>query len=394
MLDEERHIEESDLMLRAVLDKGQEDVPAGIWEGVAEGLDRITARKRAVILWWRRVAICTAAAAAIAVGVFVNKDSGTYDRLSTPGLLAEGNPAEINVILPDSPAPLTAMVRRPSAAKAADVPVQDGIQKEETIHRQEVIIAEKPVQIEVDEQETPVKQVKVQEETFPEDWDKESLPKTSKKTRTSIVLSGVAGSNSSPRKTSKTMMRLPGTCNPLKNTTITDKGQSVYGISLSFGAGVKIDFAQRWAISAGVNYTSLSRKFNGAYTEVKDGIASPTLYSEVKNAQQYIGIPVNVFYNIVNKKHLNFYAYAGGAAEKCISNKYDILDYQITHKEKVEGLQWSADIGIGVEFTPWKHLGIYIDPSLRYYFDCNQPRSIRTAQPLTFDLEIGLRFLL
>ena len=66
MLDEERHIEESDLMLRAVLDKGQEDVPAGIWEGVAEGLDRITARKRAVILWWRRVAICTAAAAAIA----------------------------------------------------------------------------------------------------------------------------------------------------------------------------------------------------------------------------------------------------------------------------------------------------------------------------------------
>jgi hypothetical protein len=106
-----------------------------------------------------------------------------------------------------------------------------------------VIIAEKPVQIEVDEQETPVKQVKVQEETFPEDWDKESLPKTSKKTRTSIVLSGVAGSNSSPRKTSKTMMRLPGTGNPLKNTTITDKGQSVYGISLSFGAGVKIDFA-------------------------------------------------------------------------------------------------------------------------------------------------------
>ena len=78
----------------------------------------------------------------------------------------------------------------------------------------------------------------------------------------------------------------------------------------------------------------------------------------------------------------------------CISNKYDILDYQITYNEKVDDLQWSADIGIGVEFKPWKHLGIYIDPSLRYYFDCNQPRSIRTAQPLTFDLEIGLRFLL
>ena len=69
------------------------------------------------------------------------------------------------------------------------------------------------------------------------------------------------------------MMRVPGTGNPLKKTTITDKGQSAYGLSLSFGAGVKIDFAQRWAISAGVNYTMLSRKFNGAYTEVNDGIA-------------------------------------------------------------------------------------------------------------------------
>ena len=55
----------------------------------------------------------------------------------------------------------------------------------------------------------------------------------------------------------------------------------------------------------------------------------------------------------------------------------------------------SAGLGVGVEFkiTPW--LGLYLDPSFRYYFRPDlQPRSLRTIQPLRFDLEAGLRFSL
>ena len=43
------------------------------------------------------------------------------------------------------------------------------------------------------------------------------------------------------------------------------------------------------------------------------------------------------------------------------------------------------------KFLVGNFLGIYIDPSLRYYFDNNQPKSIRTAQPLMFGFEMGLR---
>ena len=39
-----------------------------------------------------------------------------------------------------------------------------------------------------------------------------------------------------------------------------------------------------------------------------------------------------------------------------------------------------------------KHLGIYLDPSVRYYFNCNQPKSIRTDQPLMLGFEVGARF--
>ena len=45
-----------------------------------------------------------------------------------------------------------------------------------------------------------------------------------------------------------------------------------------------------------------------------------------------------------------------------------------------------------MEFIIADTFGIFIDPSLRYYFpNESQPQSIRTAQPLMFGLEMGLR---
>ena len=121
MFDEGRHIEDTDLMLRTVLDEGYEEVPAGIWEGVAEGLDRVAARKKAAMIWWRRAAVSTAAAAAIAVGILVNTDPVSDHGLGYPSLIAEGSAVEINVIPLESPVPLTAMVSRPDAPESADV---------------------------------------------------------------------------------------------------------------------------------------------------------------------------------------------------------------------------------------------------------------------------------
>ena len=58
-------------------------------------------------------------------------------------------------------------------------------------------------------------------------------------------------------------------------------------------------------------------------------------------------------------------------------------------------LQWSAAVGLGMEFKLTPGIGLYLDPSFRYYFGTeNQPRSIRTIQPLRVDLEAGVRFSL
>ena len=69
MFDGQQH-NETDLLMKSILEGGQEEVPAHIWDGVSSELDRIAQRKKAVI-FWRRAAIGISAAAVLAFGVFL-----------------------------------------------------------------------------------------------------------------------------------------------------------------------------------------------------------------------------------------------------------------------------------------------------------------------------------
>ena len=143
----------------------------------------------------------------------------------------------------------------------------------------------------------------------------------------------------------------------------------------------------------GLNYTLLTSKFNGKYIKVTDGVEEAPVAGNVRNTQHYIGIPINAYYDIVNKDFISLYAYAGGAVEKCILNKYHLqTTTDIYHSEEVKGVQLSVNAGIGVEFRLGRYVGLYIDPSLRYYFNNGQPKSIRSSQPLMLGFEAGLRF--
>lgn len=167
---------------------------------------------------------------------------------------------------------------------------------------------------------------------------------------------------------------------------------SSYSIPLTFGLSAKVNFTKRWAVGAGVNWTMLRRTFNGRYVKVENGV-SKSADTEVQHTLQYIGIPVNAFYNIIESPRIKFYTYAGGTVEKGISNVYRVQDIKNVPsvRNSVKGVQLSAGAGLGVEFIVVDWLGIYINPGVRYYFDCDQPVNIRTQQPFMMDFEIGLR---
>ena len=181
-------------------------------------------------------------------------------------------------------------------------------------------------------------------------------------------------------------------------TGITREGTEFsFGLPVSAGIGFRYDFSPRWGIGTGIVYTNLSRSFLGDYSVVENGELTKQLFdTDITNQQHYFGIPVNVFFNIVNTGNWNFHVRLDGMGEKLVNNHFLVHDSagDIHFSEKAAGLQFSAGVGVGVEFKFSPYVGIYFDPTLRYYFDCGQPRSLRTIQPLRMDFEAGLRFSL
>lgn len=172
--------------------------------------------------------------------------------------------------------------------------------------------------------------------------------------------------------------------------------ESSYSIPVSVGVGVKIAFTEHWAIGTGVNYSLLQRTFAGKYTKTENGVIVKSLTSDIKHQLHYVGIPLNVYYGLIDSDKIKLYTYAGATAEKGILNAYRIKDASkyMAHKESVKGVQLSAGAGFGVEFMIVDQVGLYLDPGFRYYFDCDQPVNIRTQQPFMMSFEAGLRVAL
>lgn len=392
---DDNHMEESDLLMRSILENAQEEVPAHVWDGVAEGLDR-AARRRTMVLWFGRAA-SVAAAAAIAVGLFF--------RHGTDETLVPAAQDDMIAVVEQGPAEgpeevLMANVEGHQKVQATDIAGRDAVCDETYIQESasEAQEAEKEASpaatvIKTDEQKQDI--VRNEAQTYTEDviWEDEDEERKNK-IRTSLVISGIAGTNNPQNSGSIGPFKSPGIFKSPEKTTIEQtSAQTIYGIPVSFGAGVKLRFSERWSLGMGLNYSMLTSRFNGKYTKVEDGKAELPLTATIRNTQHYVGIPINAYYNILSHDHVNFYAYAGGTVEKCVADKYIVQTTPvINHAEAVKGVQLSANAGIGVEFSLGRYVGLYIDPSLRYYFHCGQPKSIRTAQPLMLGFEMGLRF--
>ena len=410
---EDNKYKESDLMMRSILEDGVEEVPAGVWDAVAEGLDKAS-RKKTVVLMWRRTAVGFGVAAALAVGLVLNHGDNDIVKPVQDDMIAVVEPVQTEMSSTEDDAFATDVMM----AEVREKPLPKTIRKQPAIpvDMKEITSVQEmtetapaaaedetsPVEVTSDggqirqkEDDSQKEQedltYRFNEEYEPSEWEEE---KERRKVGTSLVISGIAGTNGTQAKPGgQGLLKQPSISSAPPKTGIKETStRSTYGIPVSFGAGVKIDFTDRWSLGVGLNYTLLTRRFYGSYTEVNEqGSIVINTQTDIRNTQNYVGIPVNAFYNIVDTRHLNFYTYAGGAVERCVSDKYQLLGKDITHSEKAKGVQLSVNLGIGVEFLIGDYLGLYIDPSLRYYFDNGQPKSIRTDQPLMLGFEMGMR---
>ena len=392
-----------DSIVKAMMDGAQEEVSPRVWTGVQKGLEAAQARK-ARIVFFRRAGFALAAAAAAVVLLLT---TGILPDNSIRPIISENAIALVpeksaEVILPQvsgkdelqsiqeeakpvKPSTTTVKTAKPAEIEA-DVP--------EDVP-EEVAAAEEAAE-EVAEDVTLVAQKEVSGEDPFAKMLQEDFAAASRKPgrKPGIKIGGNIGNNGVRTSPFSQPVRRAQQGNQYRNV-IRENGESSYRMPVSFGLDIDIPLSGRFSIGTGISYTSLSRTFPGRYLKYDEATdASELIYGDAKHTIKYLGIPVNVYYHFPSVGMFSFYAFGGGEVERSFLNKYRISTAtgNISHKANNTGLQFSLGAGVGAEYNFNKHLGLYIDPSLKYYFDCDQPKSIRTQHKWMFNLEAGLRF--
>lgn len=156
--------------------------------------------------------------------------------------------------------------------------------------------------------------------------------------------------------------------------------------SLPVNAGLQLQFpvGENMAIGVGVNYSMLKSKYDCLIDKV---------HYKVKQKLHYIGIPVNVYGLVVERNNFSFYVNAGIALEKGIRAVYELDSYKDsrTYRTDIDGVQFSMNAGLGVEYKFNNSVGLYFEPNLVYYTNSEVMYSIRTDQPFQVKADIGFR---
>ncbi|AJA70605.1 Outer membrane protein beta-barrel domain [Myroides sp. A21] len=168
-------------------------------------------------------------------------------------------------------------------------------------------------------------------------------------------------------------------------TDITHKKPIRFGIALYYPMGDK------WGINTGITYTKLSSDLTSGSQEYKI-INTQTLH--------YVGVPIQVNYNLWEKGNFSAYVNGGFHIEKSVygtlKTKFQAdqnVEKRPDEKVTVKGIQTSANVAIGMEYKLAKSVGLFVEPGARYYFDNGSSiKTIYTEKPFDFNLQLGLRY--
>ena len=155
-------------------------------------------------------------------------------------------------------------------------------------------------------------------------------------------------------------------------------------LPIRFGLKIGYQLSERWALQTGITYTYLYSEFTLVNRQ----------QPAIEQRLHYVGIPLGISYQIWKNSNFRLYASAGASAEKCVKNSQESRDANINvQSDSEKPLQWSVNTALGAEYQPTKQLGIYLEPSLGYYFKDNTPlEHYYKEHPLSPAIEFGLRW--
>lgn len=375
-----------DISVRNILEGAEVPVSGKVWKGVAAAI----APKTFAIPFWAYALSGVAVAAAIALGVFLFRPANTENTYQGAIALA---PAQVKTELIDAK---VATPIRKQIAQSTMASATASLEEPETVETQEAvegntIVKEVPSPVKAN---TPRASVSEDNAAF----NRLAFQETkSRKPKFGVSASADLQSNT------RGSFSRPGAFAPRRMAADPDEPgiyneypEVAFGLPFAVGVGAAYGVSDRISFGIGLRYTRLTRTFVADYYDSVDGVGLfPYLQTDIDNYQHWLGVPVNMYVDVLSSKFWHFHTFVGGTAEFLLDNDFLVhaspkdIHY---HQNDGNAPQFSLGAGVGIEFMILDNVGLYFDPSLRYYFGTQkQPRSIRTVQPFRMDVEAGLR---
>jgi len=180
------------------------------------------------------------------------------------------------------------------------------------------------------------------------------------------------------------------------NNTADNISEMEHDQPVSFGITVSRQLFDDLALETGLVYTYLSSKARNTNSNFQ--------VSETQHLH-YLGIPLNLNYNLFSLKKLDIYASIGGMIEKDLYGEFrkvgegQTLEFNSSSEEEEvtkisqRNPQLSVNAGVGVSYPLYNSLKLYGKIGGAYYFDANNPyKTIYSDSKIVMGLNVGLRY--
>jgi len=165
---------------------------------------------------------------------------------------------------------------------------------------------------------------------------------------------------------------------------------------VSFGITVARSLSDDLSVETGLVYTYLFSKVKNSATNFE---------AQETQHLHYVGIPLNINYNLFSVKKIDVYASVGGMIEKDVYGEFrrtgegqspelntSSQEEEIT-KISQANPQISVNAGMGISYPLYRNLNLYGKIGGAYYFDANNAyKTIYSDSKIVMDLNVGLRF--
>lgn len=154
---------------------------------------------------------------------------------------------------------------------------------------------------------------------------------------------------------------------------------------VSFGATARYKLGRWLSVEAGLAYTYLSADYADEYMSCEQRL-------------HYVGVPVKLNCDLYSGGRFDVYVTAGTMAEKLVSGRRK-TEYPAAPSHNVAtdvregGLQWSVKGALGLAFNATPTMAVYVEPGVGHYIDNgSRVQNFYKSSPTCFNLLVGLRF--